>query len=107
MLLLWREEGVGVGVDMGDSTRGPLGEEVICFSFGVPSVNEDLLPRFERVLEGCGVRRSCRDVDVLTVHGRWRDSGNEREKRGYQVDIRRSSLSFLFVFVVAGGWVWR
>ena len=46
--------GTGWAEEVGDSTRGSLGEEVMGFSFGVPSVNEELLPRFGRVLEGWG-----------------------------------------------------
>ena len=46
--------GTGGTAEVGDSTRGSLGEEVRGFSFDVPTVNEDLLPRFGRVLEGCG-----------------------------------------------------
>lgn len=44
----------GIG-EVGDSTRGSLREEVTRFSFDVSTVNEELLARFERVLEGCGV----------------------------------------------------
>jgi len=39
---------------VGDSTRGSLGEEVTGFSLEVSTVNEGLLTRFGRVLEGCG-----------------------------------------------------
>lgn len=38
----------------GDSTKGSVGEEATRFSFGVFGINEELLARFERLLEGCG-----------------------------------------------------
>ena len=41
--------------EVGESTRGSLGEEVTRFSFGVSMIKEDLLARFEREFEGCGV----------------------------------------------------
>ena len=44
--------------EVGDSTRVSLGEEVtLRFSFDISTINEELLARFERVLEGCGVVR--------------------------------------------------
>lgn len=46
--------GTGGTAEVGDSTRGSLVEEVTGLSFDVPTVNEELLPRFGRVLEGCG-----------------------------------------------------
>ena len=46
--------GTGGTAEVGDSTRGSLVEEMIGLSFDVPTVNEELLPRFGRVLEGCG-----------------------------------------------------
>lgn len=46
--------GTGGVAEVGDSTRGLLGEEELRLSLGVSTVNEDLLARFERVLEGCG-----------------------------------------------------
>ena len=46
--------GTGCTAEVGDSTRGSLGEEVMGFSFDVPTVNEVLLARFGRVLDGCG-----------------------------------------------------
>ena len=38
----------------GDSTKGWLGEEATRFSLEVSTINEELLARFERALEGCG-----------------------------------------------------
>jgi hypothetical protein len=46
--------GTGGTAEVGDSTRGSLGEGGMGFSFDVSTVNEELLARFERVLEGCG-----------------------------------------------------
>lgn len=46
--------GTGCTVEVGDSTRGSLGEEVMGFSLEVPTFNEVLLARFGRVLGGCG-----------------------------------------------------
>lgn len=46
--------GTGGTGEVGDSTRGSLREEVTRLSFDVSTVNEELLPRFERILEGCG-----------------------------------------------------
>ena len=46
--------GTGGTAVVGDSTRGSLGEEGTGFSFEVATVNEELLARFGRVLEGCG-----------------------------------------------------
>lgn len=46
--------GTGGIVEVGDSTRGSLGGEVMGLSFFASTVNERLLARFERVLEGCG-----------------------------------------------------
>ena len=46
--------GTGGTAEVGDSTRGSLVEEVIGVGFAVPTVNEELPPRFGRVLEGCG-----------------------------------------------------
>jgi hypothetical protein len=42
----------GTGEVGGDSTKGWLGEETTRFSFGVSRINEELLARFERALEG-------------------------------------------------------
>jgi hypothetical protein len=47
--------GTGGTGEVGDSTRGSLGEEVMRLSFEASAVNEELLARFEGVLEGCGV----------------------------------------------------
>ena len=46
--------GTGGTVEVGDSTRGSLGEEGRDLSLAVLTVNEELLARFERVLAGCG-----------------------------------------------------
>ena len=46
--------GTGCTGEVGDSTRGSLGEEVTRFSVDASMFNEELLARFERVLEGCG-----------------------------------------------------
>lgn len=46
--------GVGCTGEVGDSTRGSLFEEATRFSFRVSTINEELLARLERVLEGCG-----------------------------------------------------
>ena len=40
--------------EVGDSTRGSLGEEGIGFCLDVPTVNEEFLARFGTVVEGCG-----------------------------------------------------
>lgn len=46
--------GMGGTAEVGDSTRGSLGEELMNSSFEVDTVNEELLARFGRVLEGWG-----------------------------------------------------
>lgn len=46
--------GTGGTAVVGDSMRGSLWEEVVGFSFEVPTVNEGLLARFGRVVEGWG-----------------------------------------------------
>lgn len=46
--------GTGWTGEVGDSTKGSLGEEETRFSFDASAVNEGLLARFERALEGCG-----------------------------------------------------
>jgi hypothetical protein len=47
--------GMGCTGEVGDSTRGSLFDEATRFSFDASTINEELLARFERVLEGCGV----------------------------------------------------
>lgn len=45
---------MGGTAEVGDSTRGSLREVMMGLSFEVPTVNEDLLARCEKVLGGCG-----------------------------------------------------
>ena len=42
----------GEAPEVGDSTRGSVGEEVMGLFFEVSTVNEEFLARFERVLGG-------------------------------------------------------
>ena len=48
LVIVW----TGGTAEVGDSTRGSVGEEVMGLFFEVSTVNEELLARFERVLGG-------------------------------------------------------
>ena len=50
LVIVW----TGCTKEVGDSTRGSLGEDAMGLSFEISTVDEGLLTRFWGVLEGCG-----------------------------------------------------